>query len=744
MVVQNRETGIESLGHLPWGSHLCVFYGTKQDLVDTLVPCFKAGLENNELCVWITSPSLGKKEAIAAMAKEIPDLNRYMENGQMELIPHYRAYLQDGVFSEKKITDGVAAKNELALQKGYDGVRSMGDLCWLKRKDWVNFTRYEAKLNTLIREVKILAICAYPLDKFKASELIDIMSTHKYVIDKHNGIFILLGNHEYQQAWQAYNQSEEQYHSLIQNLRDELQEAKEIFYKAARASPDIIAITTLNEGKFIDVNDNFLSVFGYTRDEVLGRSGAGLNMWVDSELRDKIAACLTRQGRLENETISLRTKSGEIRTFMSSSETTNIGGEPCIIWVTTDITGRKKADEKEQAIISTAIDGFWTTDINGKFLEVNDSYCRMIGYTREELLKMSISNVEALESPEDTAGRINKIIIRGSDRFQTRHRCKDSKIIDIEINTSYYNVGKGQLFVFIHDLTGRKEAEDSRDTRLETRWHKNITRLQEKFIKEGFQNFEDREIIELLLSLVMPARKAKLLAIICINRFKKLSNFLEASPEELTQIGVTPACVFCIAMLHKLPIKVLQEKISEQSIYDSPQEIFDYFFYSMRDLKKEVFKVMFLNPRNQIMEVVDLFEGTADKIAINAREVVESAIAHNTKSLVFVHNHPSGDPTPSQSDKQLTRDLVFVGNILQIRVLDHIIIGDNRYYSFAHEELIKEYELDFINLKLTGTSEAKRRLSRAKLPVGTQVINLILELLFVAGFASSFSSNLFI
>jgi DNA repair protein RadC len=239
--------------------------------------------------------------------------------------------------------------------------------------------------------------------------------------------------------------------------------------------------------------------------------------------------------------------------------------------------------------------------------------------------------------------------------------------------------------------------------------------LQEKFIKEGFQNFKDREIIELLLSLVMPARKAKQLAIICIDRFKTLGNFLEASPEELTQIGVTPACVFCITMLHKLPIKVLQEKIMEQSIYDSPQDIFDYFYYSMRDLKKEVFKVMFLNARNQIMEVVDLFEGTTDQIAINARDVVENAIAHNTSSIIFVHNHPSGDPTPSQADKQLTRDLVFIGSILEIRVLDHIIIGENRYFSFASEELIKKYELDFLNLKLTRTSEAKRRLSKAKL-----------------------------
>jgi DNA repair protein RadC len=126
---------------------------------------------------------------------------------------------------------------------------------------------------------------------------------------------------------------------------------------------------------------------------------------------------------------------------------------------------------------------------------------------------------------------------------------------------------------------------------------------------------------------------------------------------------------------------------------------------------------MFLNAKDQIMEITDLFGGSADKIAINAREVVESAIAHNTSSLVFIHNHPSGDPAPSQADRQLTRDLVFMGNILQIKVLDHIIIGENRYFSFAAEGLIEEYETDFLNLKLTSTSEAKRRMSRGKLSI---------------------------
>ena len=133
-------------------------------------------------------------------------------------------------------------------------------------------------------------------------------------------------------------------------------------------------------------------------------------------------------------------------------------------------------------------------------------------------------------------------------------------------------------------------------------------------------------------------------------------------------------------------------------------------------MKKELFKVIYLNSQNQILETEDLFEGTVNSSAVSTREVIENAIRNNAAALIFAHNHPSGNPEPSKGDRELTRDLVYAGSIVRIRVLDHIIIGDNRYFSFAAEGLIKEYELDFLNLKMKGVSEAKRRLYQAKLP----------------------------
>ncbi len=241
-------------------------------------------------------------------------------------------------------------------------------------------------------------------------------------------------------------------------------------------------------------------------------------------------------------------------------------------------------------------------------------------------------------------------------------------------------------------------------------------RLREKFIKSGLTGFHDYEIIELLLTLGSPRKDCKQQAKEIIKRFKTLREALEASPEELQQIGgIGPHSAFGIKLVQEVAREFLKEKIIDKPIYKSAKEIFDYLYHSMRDLTKEVFKVIYLNSQNQTIDTTDLFEGTVNSSSISPREVIESAIKHNAASLIFVHNHPSGNPEPSGSDKELTRDLVFAGSIMRIKVLDHIIIGNNRYFSFAGEGLIEQYELDFLNLKMRGVSEAKRRLYRAKL-----------------------------
>jgi PAS domain S-box-containing protein len=122
----------------------------------------------------------------------------------------------------------------------------------------------------------------------------------------------------------------------------------------------------------------------------------------------------------------------------------------------------KASEERHRSILQTALDGFWEMDIQGRFLEVNDAYCQMMGFSREELLKMRVHDMEALESPEDTAVHIRKLMAKGFDRFETRHRCKNGQLLDLEISANFLSDQEEWLiFVFSRDVTERKQAEQA-------------------------------------------------------------------------------------------------------------------------------------------------------------------------------------------------------------------------------------------------------------------------------------------
>jgi DNA repair protein RadC len=240
-------------------------------------------------------------------------------------------------------------------------------------------------------------------------------------------------------------------------------------------------------------------------------------------------------------------------------------------------------------------------------------------------------------------------------------------------------------------------------------------RLRAKFLKSGLSAFHDYEIVELLLSLGTPRKDCKVPAKEAIKRFRTLRGVLEAPSEELQQIaGIGASSAFGIKLVQEVAREFLKARILEKPFYRSSQEVFDYLYHAMRDLKKETFKVIYLNSQNQIIDTVDLSEGTVNSSSVSPREVIEGAIRSHGAALVFVHNHPSGNPEPSASDKSLTRELVYAGKIMRLRVLDHIVIGENRYFSFAAEGLIEEYETDFMNLMLRGVAESRRRLYHVK------------------------------
>jgi PAS domain S-box-containing protein len=311
-----RKSGIGILGEVPWGTHLCQFYKTGQDMLDILVPYFQAGLEDNEFCMWVTSDPLSVDDARQAMHEAMPGFDEAVADGRMEILPYTDWYMLDGYFDLNRVFNGWIAKLEDAQMRGLDGLRTTGNTAWLEDTDWASFTECEEALDDAIGDYPLMAVCTYSLDKCGASEVIDVVKNHRYALIKREG------------AW------------------------------------DII----------------------------------------------------------------------------ESAE-------------------RRKSEAEYQAIVETAMDGFWITNMDGRFLDVNDAYCRLVGYTRDELLGMSISDVETLETPGDVAAHIERLRERGHDVFETRHRGSDGRCVDVEVSVNHLDAGGGRLFVFVRDITERKKSE---------------------------------------------------------------------------------------------------------------------------------------------------------------------------------------------------------------------------------------------------------------------------------------------
>lgn len=212
------KTGIDVIGDVPWSTHFCQFYQTKQDLLDILVPYFKAGLENNEFCMWVTAEPLVEHEAHQAMAKAMPDFAQYVERGQIEILPHDRWYLKDGVFDLQRVLDGWVDKLNQALARGYAGMRVTGNTAWLERNGWKDFTEYEAEINNVIGKYKMMALCTYWLDKCSASEVIDVVHNHQFALLKKRGRWEIIESAIYKQTREALQESEGELSTILSSV----------------------------------------------------------------------------------------------------------------------------------------------------------------------------------------------------------------------------------------------------------------------------------------------------------------------------------------------------------------------------------------------------------------------------------------------------------------------------------------------------------------------------------------------
>ena len=207
-------------------------------------------------------------------------------------------------------------------------------------------------------------------------------------------------------------------------------------------------------------------------------------------------------------------------------------------------------------------------------------------------------------------------------------------------------------------------------------------RLRERYRKSGLKGFHDYEFIELLLTYVIPQRDVKPLAKELISNFGGIRGIFDASLEELSSVkGVGERTAILIKLLKEGSTLYLKDRVKGKEVLSSPQHVLDFCHHILSGEKNEKFMVIYLTTKNELIDTEILEEGTINQTAVYPRKVVEGALKYNASALIFVHNHPSGDPTPSQTDRKLTEALVKAALTIDVTVHDHIIIGKNTHFS---------------------------------------------------------------
>ncbi|MDF3036984.1 MAG: hypothetical protein K0S28_2258 [Paucimonas sp.] len=188
-------SGISCCGDLQWGAHFCHLYETREDLVETLGPFFEAGLFNNERCLWVTSEPLNASEATAALAERVPNLQRYLDSGQIHIVDYSDWYTRIGNLSTDAVLQAWIDAEQQALAEGFDGLRVTGNVTFIKsREEWYEFEKYEARVTETFAGRRIIALCSYHLGMTNGNEVLGVVRNHQFALARREGEWDVIEN----------------------------------------------------------------------------------------------------------------------------------------------------------------------------------------------------------------------------------------------------------------------------------------------------------------------------------------------------------------------------------------------------------------------------------------------------------------------------------------------------------------------------------------------------------------------
>jgi DNA repair protein RadC len=219
-------------------------------------------------------------------------------------------------------------------------------------------------------------------------------------------------------------------------------------------------------------------------------------------------------------------------------------------------------------------------------------------------------------------------------------------------------------------------------------YHGHRKRLKEKFLKSP-ESLGDYELLEILLAYSIPRKDVKPIAKELLKKFGSLGEVFKAEPESLKGLnGISDNSSLLISLFKEIGSRILFTELKNRDTFDSPENVVAFASQKLSSNKEEAFMVIYLDARNKINEYEIINEGTVNKAVVYPRNVIKNALKHNATGIILVHNHPSGESEPSGNDIHLTGLISQAAGSMDIKLLDHIIVAGNSFFSFAQENIL--------------------------------------------------------
>jgi len=214
-------------------------------------------------------------------------------------------------------------------------------------------------------------------------------------------------------------------------------------------------------------------------------------------------------------------------------------------------------------------------------------------------------------------------------------------------------------------------------------------RPRERLLQQGAQQLTEAELLGILIGKGTKRKTAIDLARELLDQYDSLENLFRRSPSELMKIkGIGSAKAATLSAAFQLVRRIESQKSKDRPYFKRARDVADYYLPLMKDLRKEVFKILLLSRANRLIKEVTVSEGTLDASIVHPREVFREALLESAAGVILLHNHPSGNPAQSEDDIRITKQLVEAGKVMGIKVYDHIIVGEKDHRSLADEGLI--------------------------------------------------------